>query len=76
MCDVRASITDQMNTLDYAQRLWELFRALICNALDEFRSAIGEMADEIALAIHLKVETFLTEILQLDVFTLATEFEA
>jgi SRSO17 transposase len=76
VCDMRASIKDQLKTLDYAQRLWHLFRALICNALDKISVSLGETADEIIQAIDRQVECFFVNALQLDVFTMKMEFEA
>ncbi|NOZ51881.1 MAG: hypothetical protein GXP08_01875, partial [Gammaproteobacteria bacterium] len=31
ICDVRSQLKEQLTTLDFAQRLWQLFRALITN---------------------------------------------
>ena len=37
VCDIRAQMKDQLTTLDFAQRLWQLFRALISGTIDTFR---------------------------------------
>jgi len=75
VCDIRSRIKDQMTTLDFAQRLWQVFRALISGALDGIKNKFGKTTDIIMLAIDKRVEDFFVQALQLDVFTLEMEFK-
>jgi len=75
VCDIRAQMKDQLTALDFAQRLWQLFRALISGTIDTFRKRLGETAGMIMTAIDDRIEAFFVQALQLDVFTLEMEFE-
>ena len=75
VCDIRARMKDQLTALDFAQRLWQLFRALISGTIDTFRKRLGETAGMIMAAIDDRIEAFFVQALQLDVFTLEMEFE-
>ncbi len=75
VCDLRSQVKDQMTTLDFGKRLWQLFSALIRGTLDEFRLEIGDVADEIIKAINSRVNDFFIQALQLDTFTLQLEHE-
>ena len=75
ICDVRSQMKDQLTTLDFAQRLWQLFRALISGTIDSFRKRLGETAGMIMAAIDDRIEEFFVQAPQLDVFTLEMEFE-
>jgi len=75
VCDIRSQVQDQITTLDFAKRLWSLFRAIISGALDELKSKIGKSTDMVMTAIDERVNGFFKQALQLDVFTLKMEFE-
>jgi len=75
ICDVRAHIKDQLTTLDFAHRLWQLFRMLIKDAIDGIKTKLGKKTEMIMLAIDSRVKVFFVQALQLDVFTLELEFE-
>lgn len=75
VCDIRSQVQDQLTTLDFAKRLWQLFSALINGTLEGFKKTIGETTEEIMKAIDNRVSNFFIQALQLDVFTLQREFE-
>jgi len=39
--DVRANIQDQLDTLSFAGRLWQIFRAIISGSLSDLRENLG-----------------------------------
>lgn len=75
VCDVRSSLQDQMTSLDFAQRLWQLFRALIYDTLSEIKKPLENAANSIMTPIDQRIDAFFTQALQLDCFTLEMEFE-
>jgi len=75
VCDIRSRIKEQITTLDFAQRLWHLFRALISGALDGIKNKLGKKTEIIMLAIDKRIEDFFVQALQLDAFTLKMEFK-
>lgn len=74
ICDIRSQIKDQLTTLDFAQRLWELFRVLINGALSGIEKQLGNKKEIIMTAIDERIEAFFVQALQLDTFTLEMEF--
>jgi SRSO17 transposase len=75
ICDIRSQVSDQLTTLDYAKRLWILFRALISGALDNLNQGLKKSSRKIMDMIDVRVSEFFTQALQLDAFTLKMEFE-
>jgi len=73
--DIRSQVNDQVTTLDFAKRLWQLFRALISGALDNLNQGIKKSSKAIMDVIDDRVSQFFTQALQLDTFTLKMEFE-
>jgi len=68
VCDIRGQMKDQLTTLDFAQRLWQLFRALISGTIEGFKKKLGKSAETLMTAIDDRVEAFFTQALQLDTF--------
>ena len=75
VCDIRSRVQDQFTTLDFAKCLWQLFRALISDALEGFSQKLGGTTDVIMQAIDDRVHDFFIQALQLGTFTLKMEFE-
>ena len=75
ICDVRSQMKEQLTMLDFAQRLWQLFRALINGTIDSLKEKLGEMAETVMEAIDDRIDEFFVQALQLDTFTLKLEFE-
>lgn len=75
VCDIRSQMKDQLTTLDFAQRLWQLFRALISGTIEGFKKKLGKTAEVVMTAIDDRIEAFFVQALQLDAFTLEMEFK-
>lgn len=71
--DARSSIQDQLDSLNFAGRLWQIFRAIISGALKDLKKSLGCSAESILLAIDEKVNDFFVQSLQLDEFTMRLE---
>jgi len=71
--DVRTDLSVGLTGLSFGQRLWGLFRCLINNTLESFRAELGELADQIMVALEETINAFFTQALQLDSFTLELE---
>jgi hypothetical protein len=71
--DARANIQDQLDTLTFVGRLWQIFRAIITGTLHELQKALGCTVDAIMQIIDQRVHDFFVQSLQLDVFTLQLE---
>ncbi len=57
----------------HGQRLWGLFRCLINNTIEQFRTELGEVADQIISALEHTINGFFMQALQMDSFTLELE---
>ena len=75
IADVRADIKDQLTLLSFAGRLWQIFRAIISGTLRELGEVLGCSAHTLLSAFDEKVNQFLTQSLQLDVYTMRLEYE-
>lgn len=76
LSQLRSDMERNMCTLDFASRLWGLFRALIAGALDELKPALGGLAEDIMSRIEDTVTSFFKQAMQLDSFTLRLEARA
>ena len=76
LSDSRNKMIDSLSSLDYASRLWGLFRALIAGALDELKAQYGEMVSDILGHIDRTVKLFFEQVMQMDSFTLRLEAES
>jgi hypothetical protein len=73
--DIRTNIQEQLNTLSFAGRLWEIFRAIISGTLHALQKKLGCRVDVIMQTIDKRVNEFFIQSLQLDTFTLQLEYE-
>jgi len=73
--DIRSTIQEQLDTLSFAGRLWQLFRSIISGALHELRKRLGCSKEFIMEMIDERVNTFFIRSLQLDAVTLRLEYE-
>lgn len=73
LSEVRTDMSNGLMGLSFGQRLWELFRCLINNTIEQFREELGEMADQIMRALEQNINAFFMQALQLDRFTLELE---
>jgi len=75
IADVRSNIQEQLDTLSFAGKLWQLFRAIISGALGDLRNVLGCPVDTVMKTIDERVNEFFVRSLQLDAFTLRLEYE-
>ena len=74
LSDSRNDMINSLCTLDFASRLWVIFRALISGALDELSKLYGvSVAQEIMNQIDKTVQEFFMQVMQMDTFTLRLE---
>ena len=71
--EVRTGMSTGLVGLSFGQRLWGLFRCLISNTIEQFRTQLGDMADLIMSTLEENINTFFIQALQLDSFTLELE---
>jgi len=72
---VRSQIQDQFDSLDYAARLWSVFRALIAGTLKSMHKQFNCTVGDVMRKIDERVSQFLVQALQLDAFTMQLEHE-
>jgi len=73
--DIRSNIQEQLDTLSFAGRLWQIFRSIISGALHDLRKRLCCSKETIMAMIDERVNTFFVRSLQLDAFTLRLEYE-
>lgn len=73
VADMRNQLTANIMAIDYATRLWHVFRAVIVGALDELSILLGNLASQVMATIERHVQCFFVQALQLDVKTLRLE---
>ena len=66
-------LTANATAIDYATRLWLVFRAMIAGALDELKVLLGDIASQVMEKIERHVQSFFMQSLQLDVSALRME---
>jgi len=75
LSESRNQMIDSLCRLDFAGRLWGLFRALISGALGELKAQYGELTADIMEHIDRTVKQFFEQVMQMDSFTLRLEAE-
>ena len=73
--DIRSQIQGQLDSLNFAGRLWQIFRAIISGTLTELRATLGCSVDTVMLAVDKRIHEFFVRSLQLDTFTMQLEYE-
>ncbi len=73
--DIRSQIQDQLDSISFAGRLWQIFRAIISGILNELHTKLGCSVDTVMLAIDKRVHEFFIRSFQLDSFTMQLEYE-
>ena len=73
--EVRSQIQEQLDTLSFAGKLWQIFRAVVSGTLDDLKETLGCSVDTIMSAIDERIQAFFVCSLQLDVFTMRLEHE-
>lgn len=72
---IRSEIQEQMDSINFATRLWKIFRAIISGTLQSLREELGLPVKEIMSELDRKIEEFFIKSLQLDSQTMQLEFE-
>ena len=72
---IRERMKDQLNTLSFAGRLWQLFRALISGTLHGMEKKLGCSVEAIMQTIDDRIQDFFVQSLQLDTFTMRLEHD-
>lgn len=72
---IRSQIQDQLDSLSFAGRLWQIFRAIISGTLNDLQATLGCSVDTVMPAIDKRVHEFFVRSLQLDAFTMRLEYE-
>jgi len=73
--DIRSTIQEQLDTLSFAGRLWQIFRSIISGALHDVRKSLGGSKETIMEMIDERVNTFFVRSLQLDAIIMRLEYE-
>lgn len=73
VCDARHHLNTQLETLDFAKRLWGLFQILISGALEGMRESLGSLVPTVMSVIEESIQGFFVQALQLDTFTMRLE---
>jgi len=73
--DIRSQIQDQLDSLSFAGRLWQIFRAIISGALRDLQETLGCSVDTVVQTIDERINEFFICSLQLDTFTMRLEHE-
>jgi hypothetical protein len=72
---VRSQIQDQFDSLNYAARLWSVFRSLVAGTLKTMRKQLNCTVGDVMAKIDERVSRFLVQALQLDAFMMQLEHE-
>jgi hypothetical protein len=75
LAGIRSNIQDQLDTLGFAGRLWQLFRTIIAGALSDLQEILGCSVEGVMQAIDERIKEFFVRSLQLDTFTMRSEYE-
>jgi len=73
--DIRADIQEQLHTLNFAGRLWKIFRSITSGAIHDLSEILGRSKEALMEIIDERVNTFFVSSLQLDAITLRLEYE-
>ncbi|MBM7071434.1 hypothetical protein JQC92_05185 [Shewanella sp. 202IG2-18] len=73
MSDARNLLSDSLRNLDFACKLWGLFKALISDAISSITSLSTSEGDLILNKINEEVTSFFNQVMQMDTFTLRQE---
>ncbi|NNF96695.1 MAG: transposase [Halobacteria archaeon] len=72
---IRSNIQEQLDSLSFAGRLWQIFRAIITDTLSDLRDSLGCSVNTVMQTIDERVNRFFVRSLQLDVFTMRLEYD-
>jgi SRSO17 transposase len=70
---MRQKLCSNSMDINFAGKLWQVFRAVITGALDELRAVLGDAASLVMETIDAHIQCLFTQVLQLDPKTLRLE---
>ncbi|NQY63356.1 MAG: hypothetical protein HRT38_06410 [Alteromonadaceae bacterium] len=73
LSEVRNGFEESLNCLNFASKLWGLFKSLICIALDSVNNLQSQDKINVMEKIEQTVVDFFTQVMQMDSFTLRQE---
>ena len=73
LSEVRNDFEESLSCLNFASKLWGLFKALIAGALNEMASLTKAEKYDVLNKIDQTVVDFFTQVMQMDSFTLRQE---
>ena len=73
LSDVRNDFEESLSCLNFASKLWGLFKALIAGALNEMTTLTDVDKSDVFTTIEQTVINYFTQVMQMDSFTLRQE---
>ncbi len=70
---VRHALCSNSTDINFASKLWQVFRIVISGAVDELKAVLGDAAALVMDAIDAHIECWFLQVLQLDARTLKLE---
>ncbi len=73
IAQMRQELCSNSTDINFAAKLWQVFRAVISGALDELKSVLGDMTEVVLETIDAHIQCLFVQVLQLDPKTLRLE---
>jgi SRSO17 transposase len=73
IAQARQTLCSNSTDISFAGKLWQVFRAVICGALDGLKEILGDAVTMVMDAIDVHIECLFVQVLQLDARTLRLE---
>ena len=73
IAQARQTLCSNTTDINFAGKLWQVFRAVICGALDDLKAILGDAVAMVMDAIDVHIECLFVQVLQLDARTLRLE---
>jgi SRSO17 transposase len=73
IAQARQTLCSNSTDISFADKLWQVFRAVICGALDGLKAILGDAVTMVMDAIDVHIECLFVQVLQLDARTLRLE---
>ena len=73
IAQARQTLCSNSTDISFAGKLWQVFRAVICGALDGLKAILGDAVTMVMDAIDAHIECLFVQVLQLDARTLRLE---
>ena len=71
--EARSSLSSNLMDINFAARLWQVFKAIISGALNELKELLGDVLNLVLETIEQHINCFFVQALQLDPKTLRME---